>query len=168
MLILMVASFIIAGLWTKVPAIGNTVHFILDPTAGKLLGINMYLGMTVIVLLFTLATTLVQKYGTDQEELRKLKAEQKALQEEAKKYRDHPEKLLEFNKKQMEMIPKTFDLTMKPLIYTFIPFVLFFRWFSDFFLINKFEFFGFMSWFWFYLLGSIVLSMILRKIFKVV
>lgn len=163
----MAASLLIAGLWSKFPIISQAVHFILDPTAGYLLKINIYFGMLIVVFVFTFATTLAQKYGTNQEELRKMKGEQKILQEEMKNYKEHPDKLLELQKKQLEFLPRTMDLTMKPLIYTFIPFILFFRWFNDFFIVNDFKFFGFLSWFWFYLIASIVFSSILRKLLKV-
>lgn len=167
-LILMVFALIFGGLWNSVPIIKDSVHVVLDPIFGNLLNWNLYVGMISIVLLITLITTLVQKYLTDQVSLKKLKEEQKALQEEMKKYKDHPEKLLEFQKKQMEFIPKTFDLTMKPLIFTFIPFVLFFRWFNDYFTsAGNPHFLGFLSWFWFYLILSIILSSILRKVFRV-
>ena len=90
------------------------------------------------------------------------------MQEEMKKYKDDPAKLLEFNKKQMEKIPETMKITMRPLMYTMIPFILFFRWFGDYFTaLEGFKFFGFLSWFWFYLIFSIVFSTILRKVLKV-
>ena len=165
MLVVMAASFLIAGLWTY-PPIKNSVHFILDPTAGSLLNLNPLFGMIVIVFIIVLATTLIQKYGTNQEELKKLKAEQKILQEEMKKYRDNPEKLMEMQKKQLEFIPKTFDLTMSSMVYTFIPLILFFRWFSEYF-VSGYKFFGFLSWFWFYLILSLIFSSILRKVLKV-
>jgi len=154
-------------LWSKVPVIKETVHFVLDPTAGSLLNWDKTLGMFIIVFVIAVILTLIQKYGTDQETLKKIKEEQKFLQEEIKKYKDNPDKILELNKKQMEIIPKTFDITMKPLIYTFIPFILFFRWFNDYFSSLNFRFFGFLSWFWFYLIFSIIFSNILRKVFKV-
>jgi uncharacterized membrane protein (DUF106 family) len=59
---------------------------------------------------------------------------------------------------------------MRPLLYTAIPFVLFFRWFADYFsnpFFAAFRFFGFLSWFWFYLIGSIIFSSIFRKVLKV-
>ena len=169
MFFVMIASFLIAGLWSKYPIIKDSVHFVLDPTAGFLLKINIYFGMFVVVFIITLITTLAQKYGTNQEELKRIKQEQKILQEEMKKYKEHPEKLLELQKKQFEFLPKTMDLTMKPLIYTFIPFVLFFRWFADYFSsadLISFRFFGFLSWFWFYLIASIIFSSALRKVLK--
>jgi len=170
MLIVMVLSLAIAGLWNTVPVIKETVHLVLDPTAGGLLNYNILWGMLGIILVISAIMTLAQKYGTDQETLREIKKEQKILQEEAKKYKHDPEKLLELNKKQMEFIPKTMDITMRPLMYTFVPIILFFRWFNDYFAapeLEGFRFFGFLSWFWFYLIFSIVFSSIFRKVFKV-
>ncbi|MGV8152079.1 MAG: EMC3/TMCO1 family protein [Candidatus Nanoarchaeia archaeon] len=170
MFLVLIVTFAIASAWEKVPAIKDGAHAILDPSAGALLNWNITIGMLVIVFLFTLATTLAQKYGTNQEELKKLKEEQKLLQQEIKKYRDHPEKMLELNKKQLEFLPKTMDLTTKPLIYTAIPFVLFFRWFNDYFsnpLLDGFKFWGIFNWFWFYFVFAIVFSTILRKALKV-
>lgn len=164
MLLVMVLSFFIAGLW-GVPAVKSVIKAILDPTAGSLLNWNKLVGMIVIVFVITLITTLIQKYATDQEALKKLREEQKILQQEMKKYRDNPAKMLEFQKKQLEFIPKTFDLTSRSLIYTVVPIVLFFRWFYEYF--TSYKFFGFLSWFWFYLILSIICSSILRKVMKV-
>jgi len=168
MFLVMLVSFGIAGAWNYYPIISQSAHYLLDPTAGALMDLNIYVGMIIVVFLITLITVIVQKYGTDQGELKKLKEEQKLLQEEMKKYKDHPQKLLELQKKSFEFMPKTMDLTMKPLIYTAIPFVLFFRWFNDYFLLlPDFKFFGFFTWFWFYFLASILFNTILRKVMKV-
>jgi len=167
MILVMLASFLVAGLWDSVSVIKQTVHWLLDPSVGQLLNWNTTLGMFIVVFIFSLITSIVQKYGTDQVELKKIRQEQKALQEEMKKYRDNPAKMIEFNKKQLEIFPKTMDLTVKPIIYTFIPFILLFRWFNDYFLLVDFKFIGFLSWFWFYLVFSIVFSSILRKALKI-
>lgn len=168
MFVILLVTMAIAFAWDSVPFIKQTVHFLLDPTAGKLLNFNITWGMILIVSIITFITTLAQKYGTDQFELKKIKGEQKILQEEMKKYKDHPDKVLELNKKQLEFLPRTMDLTTRPLIYTAIPFVLFFRWFGDYFLsIGNFKFFGFLSWFWFYFIATIIFSTILRKVLKV-
>jgi len=169
MLLIIIASFLIAGLWNQYPVIKNAVHSALDPTAGSVLNYNIYLGMFIVVAAITLLTTLVQKYTTDQEALRKMKTEQKSAQEEMKKFKNDPAKMLEFNKKQMENMPKMFEATMKPLAYTFVPIVLFFRWFNDYFTstaLAGFKFFGFLSWFWFYLIFAIVFSSVFRKVLK--
>lgn len=166
--IVLIASLLIASFWDKLLVIKHSVHAVLDPSAGALLNWNVTYGMILLTLIITLITTLFQKYTTDQETLRELKKEQKLLQEEMKKYKDHPEKLIELQKKQFEFIPKTFQLTMRPLLFTGVPVFLFIRWFMDYFsAIPEFRFFGFLTWLWFYIICSIIFSVILRKVLKV-
>ena len=166
--IVMFVSLAIASLWDKVSFIKDGAHAVLNPTAGSLLTWNITLGMSVIVLIISLFMTIIQKYATDQKTLREMKEEQKILQEEMKKYKNHPEKVAELSKKQLEFIPKTMKLTMRPIVYTAVPLILFFRWFMDFFaLMGDFRFFGIFSWFWFYLIGTMIFSSILRKMMKV-
>ena len=167
--IVMTISLVIASLWETIPAIKNSAHAALNPTAGLLLNWNLTWGMTFLVLIIALFMTIIQKYATDQKTMREMRDEQKALQEEMKRYKDHPEKLMSLQKKQFEFMPKMMKLSMRPLVYTAIPLILFFRWFVDYFgAIGEFKFFGYFSWFWFYLLGSIVFSSILRKVMNVV
>lgn len=165
---IMIASIIIALYWNKIPFIKNSVHLILNPTAGWLLEWNLFLGMTFIVFIITLITMLVQKYTTDQEALRELKKEQKILREEMNKYKEDPQKLMEFQKKQLEFVPKTMKLTSRSIIFTGIPFILFFRWFNDKFIdLGNPKFFGFLSWFLFYLILALIFGSILKKVLKV-
>lgn len=167
--IVMLVSLLIAFFWESISWIRSAAHAILDPTAGVLLNWNLTLGMIAIVLLIAIVMTLAQKYGTDQKTLREMKKEQKELQAEIKKVREHPEKMMELQKKQFAFMPKMMKLSMRPIMYTSLPLILFFRWFMDYFdAIGNVRFFGFLSWFWFYLLGSIIFSSVLRKIFKVV
>lgn len=167
--IVMIVSLALASLWDKVSFIKEGAHAILNPTAGVLLNWNITIGMSAIVLIISFFMTIIQKYATDQKILREMKEEQKILQEEMKKYKNHPEKVAELSRKQLEFIPKTMKLTMRPIVYTAIPLILFFRWFMDFFaLMEGFRFFGIFSWFWFYLLGTMIFSSILRKMMKVV
>jgi len=162
-------SLAIAGYWDKIPLIKNAVHSALDPSAGVLINWNLTLGMMIVVFVISLLTTLVQKYATDQKALKELREEQKIFNEEMKKYRDNPEKIAELSKKQMEFIPRTFKLTSRSILYTGIPFILFFRWFTDFFTeMGNPTFLGFMSWFWFYFIFTIVFSSFLRKWMKVI
>jgi len=168
-ILITIISLVMASFWDKIPFMKNAVHAALDPSAGALLRWNLTIGMILVVFIITLITTLIQKYGTDQKALKELKHEQKLLQEEMKKYRDNPAKITELSKKQMEFIPKTFKLTSRTILFTGIPFILFFRWFYDFFaVIGQPKFFGFLSWFWFYLIFTLIISSILRKVMKVV
>ena len=166
--VVMLASIVIAGLWDKIPFIGNSVHFALDPTLGNILDLDLNIGFIIIVLIIVFLTTLVQKYGSDQEALKNLKDEQKKLQEEMKKYKDDAAKMMELQKKQFEHLPRTFELSMAPLVYTAIPFILLIRWFTDIFKnLGDPKILGFLGWIWAYLLLSIIFSAILRKIMKV-
>jgi uncharacterized membrane protein (DUF106 family) len=164
-----ILSVALAIYWDKIPFMKDAVHAALDPSAGALLTWNLTIGMLLIVFIITLITTLIQKYGTDQKALKELRAEQKILQEEMKQFKDNPAKISELSKKQMEFIPRTFKLTSRTIMYTGIPFLLFFRWFYDFFAtIGQPKFFGFLPWFWFYFIFTIIFSSLLRKYMKVV
>jgi uncharacterized membrane protein (DUF106 family) len=161
-LIVMLVSLFIASLWNtplfgKEAFVKSSVKAILDPSIGLLFKWNIIIGFIIIVGILSFILTITQKFLTNQEELKKMKKEQKLLQEEMKKYKDHPQKLLELQKKQLEFIPKTFDLTMKPLLYTSIPIILLFRWFSEF--LNP-------VWGGWWILYYLVLSMIFSGIFK--
>ena len=114
--VVMLISLSIAAFWNKFPVIKNSVHAVLNPTAGSLLGFNVNLGILVFAAIISLFITLIQKYTTDQEALREIKKEQKFLSEEMKKYKEHPEKLMELQKKQLSAIPKTFEITLRPLM----------------------------------------------------
>ena len=170
----MLISLAIAGLWNKIPFIKNAIHFILGPTAGSLINWDLTIGMLIVVLVITVLTTIVQKYGTDQKTLKELKKEQKAVQKQMKEFKSHPQKMMELQKKQMSFIPKQFKLSMRSIVYTGVPLILFFRWFDDYFTVlatvtgEPVKFFGFMGWFVFYIVASIVFSSILKKVMKVV
>ena len=167
-ILIMGASLLVAFLWDNLGFIKNTVHYVLDPTAGTLINWNLHFGMIIIVFVITLAATLAQKFATDQNAIRELKKEQKALSEEMKTFRDNPQKMAELSKKQMDFFPRTMKLTSRSMIFTGIPFILFFRWFSDLFTsLNNPKFFGFLNWFWFYFISALFFGTILRKVLKV-
>ncbi len=175
--LVLLLSIVVASLWDKMQIIKDSVHFLLNPTFGALLNWNLHLGFFLIAFFFTLITTLLQKYATDQATLKQIKEEQKLIQEEMKKFREHPEKSMELNKKSMELAFKAMPLSMRPIIFTSIPFVLFLRWFTDYFslytgakIYGLFSIHGsflFPGWIWAYILTTIFISSILRKWLKV-
>ena len=167
MFIIMILSLGVAVLWDNIPSLKTAVHFVLDPSAGVLLNWNVTIGMLLITAVITLITTILQKYLTDQDMLKTIKEEQKIVQQEMKLAKEHPEKSMELSKKSMELTMKAMPMTMRPAMYTIIPFVLFLRWFNDYFTVNPVHILGFMSWFWAYLIFSIIFSSIFRKMMKV-
>ena len=173
-IIVMLVSLVIAFFWESISIIKSSVHAILNPSVGVLLNWNVSYGLALVVLVLTIITTLVQKYATDQETLREMKKEQKKLNEEMKEFREDPAKVMELQKKQFEFMGPMMKLSMRPIIYTGIPFLLFFRWFMDYFgalgdcgfFCNQYLIFH--GWLIFYILCSMVFSIILRKALKVV
>ena len=163
----LIFSMAIAAYWDRSPAISGFFHSILDPVFNPLLNWNIFWGMTVIVLFISVIMTFVQKYATDQEAMKEIKKRQKEIQKEMKEYREHPEKMMALNKEQFSFMGKMLKLSMGAIVYTAIPFILIFRWLMDYFAVVDYAFLGFMSWFWFYLLASVVFSSIFRKMFKV-
>ena len=165
---LMIVSLVIGSMWNSLPFIKDNVHAMLEPTAGALLDWNVSWGMVVISLVITLLTTLLQKYTTDQNEIRRLKKEQKDIQEEVKKLEHDPEAAMKKQGEMLKLTTEMMDYTMRPMIYTVIPIILFFRWFNDYFAANEgVKIFGMLSWFWAYLIFSIVASIIFRKVLDV-
>jgi uncharacterized membrane protein (DUF106 family) len=168
MFIVMFISLLIAGAWNAVPVIKESVHAVLNPSVGVLLNWNVTWGMMLLVFIIALITILAQKYLTDQELLRELKAEQKAINEKAKEFKHDPEKMMEIQKEVLPLTGKIMELTMKASIYTIIPLILFFRWFHDYFTAaGDPTLLGFFNWFWFYLVFVMIFSSILRKWMKV-
>jgi len=167
MFVVMILSLAVAGMWDSIPIIKNTVHSILDPSAGVFLDWNVTIGMLIITGIITLITTIMQKYMTDQNALKTIKEEQKIVQQEMKLAKSSPEKSMELSKKSLELTMTAMPMTMRPLMYTIIPFVLFLRWFQDYFTVNPVKIMVIFSWFWAYLIFSIIFSSIFRKVLKV-
>ena len=166
---LMAISLVLVFMWNSVPALKDSVGAVLNPSAGALINWNLTFGSLIVFFFIAFVTTLVQKYTTDQKTLRELRKEQKELQKEMNEYKDNPKKMMEIQKSIWPTTIKIMQISMKGSVFTIIPFLLFFRWFMDFFTaLGSPKFFGFMNWFWFYLLSILFFSSILRKWLKVV
>ena len=167
--IVMAISVLIALLWNQLPWLKSAIHSVLDPSAGALLGWNLTLGMLIIVLIISLLTTIVQKYATDQKTLKELKKESKEIQKKMKELEKGSKEYSELTINSMKLLPRQMKLSMRAVAYTGVPFILLFRWFNDYFIAaGSPHFLGFLSWFWFYLLATLIFSGFLRKWFDVV
>jgi len=167
MTVLSIISLGIVFLWEQIPIIKETAHAILDPTAGALISWNITGGTLILFFLISLLMTVIQKFTVDQKTLREMKAEQKEINKELQQYKDKPEKALEINKKSMKLMGDMMSLNMKSSFITMIPLIFLFRWFSDVFTnLGDPIFFGFINWFWLYLISVLAFGAILRKAFK--
>lgn len=127
----------------------------------EMLSVNPKFSIAIFSVLVTLVSTLVQKWLTNQEHLKTLKARQKELQAKMKKSKD-PTLLQEINKEMMEITMVMFKSSMKPMFVTFIPFILLFGWLRGIYVPALGN-----NWIWYYMGYSIVSSMIIRKVLKV-
>ena len=127
----------------------------------EMLSVQPKYSIAMFSVLVTLVSTMVQKWLTNQEHLKTLKARQKELQEEIKKTKD-PTLLQGINKEMMEITMVMFKSSMKPMFVTIVPFLLLFHWLKGVYVPVLGS-----SWIWYYLGYSIVASMIIRKVFKV-
>lgn len=164
--IISLIGLLIAFFWDHLPSVKSAIHVVLDPSIGSLLDWNVSWGILLVSLVISLITSLLQKYMTDQDTLKAIRAEQKLLGDQMKEFKEHPEKLLELQRKQMELLPKTMEITMRPALYTAVPFIILIRWFGDYFADHTVKIFGVLSWLWAYILFAVLFSIVFRKIFK--
>lgn len=168
MTVLTLFSFVVIFLWEQIPAIKNTAHMILDPTAGALINWSVTEGTLILFFIISFLMTVIQKYTTDQKTLKELKEQQKEINKEMQQYQKNPEKMLEINQRSMKLMGEIMSLSMKSSFITFIPLVLLFRWFNDTFTsLGDPLFFGFINWIWLYLISVLVFGGFLRKWMKV-
>ncbi len=87
----------------------------------------------ILAFLVSLIITVVTKYVTDQQLMKRMKEESKELQKQFKEARSNPQKLVELQKKQSEMMIQQFKHSFKPTLITIIPLLLIFTWMSSIF-----------------------------------
>jgi len=128
--------------------------------------------LLVISFLLTFIITLIYKWMTNQEMMKSLKTEIKELQSEMKSSKDDHQKVMGLQKKAMEKNMKYMLQSFKPMLVTFIPIIFIFSWLRNFYtsmgnptVLNL----GFMQlgWLGSYIVFSIILSILLRKVMKV-
>ena len=112
--------------------------------------------------LVSLFVSGVNYFVLNKERMHEIKARQKALQEEMKNHKDNPQKMMELQKEMFSHMGESFKHSMKPMLITFIPIIIFFPIVRAALLDTAIG--G--SWFWWYLVTSLISSMIFRKLFK--
>jgi len=125
-------------------------------------------GLIVVSIVLTFFVTLVYKFMTDQEALKSIKKEMKEIRKEMKEVKDDPTRMMELNKQSMEKSMVQMKNSFKPMIITFIPLIIIFGWLRNVYEGVDLNFLGFINgWLWVYIIFSMIISIILRKIMKV-
>jgi len=114
-------------------------------------------------MLITLAMTLVTKKFTDQARIKELKCMQKKCQDKIKEQKGDVKSQAELQKQMLTHSMEMMKHSMKPMLITMIPVLLLFNWIRGMYVETTIA----TSWFWWYLVASIVSSIAFRKLLKV-
>lgn len=123
---------------------------------------NPRASIIIISIVVTFISTLITKWLTNQEHLKDLKKRQKELSEEMKKHKDNPDKLMALQSEALKITGVMMKSSFKPLLITFIPFLILLYWLRAVFT----PIMG-TGWIWWYIVASLVSSIVLRKVMKV-
>jgi uncharacterized membrane protein (DUF106 family) len=123
--------------------------------------INPKLSIALFSVVVTFFSTLAQKWLTNQEHLKKVKARQKEIQKEIRNTKD-PTIMQELNMEMANISMTMMKSSFKPLLVTFIPFLILFRWLRGVYIPELGN-----AWIWYYLGYSILASIAIRKALKV-
>jgi len=130
-------------------------------TLTEVMIVHPQISIATVSIFVTLVSTLAQKWLTNQEHLKTLKARQKEIQKELKGCKE-PTVMQELNSEMMKLTGLMFKSSMKPMFATMIPFLILFWWLKSIYipLLGN-------GWIWYYLGYSIASSIIIRKVLRV-
>ena len=131
-------------------------------TLSEVMVANHIISILIVSIIVTFFSTIAQKYLTNQEHLRSLKNRQKEIQKELKNTKE-PSIMKELNAEMLKISGSMFKSSFKPIFVTLVPFLLLFAWLRGIYTPTIGS-----SWIWWYLGFSIISSMIIRKMMKVV
>lgn len=101
---------------------------ILNPILNPLLKLGAFWTILIVSLVVSVVTVIIYRYATDQERLRKVKADMKRYQKKAMAARDDPQKAMKLQKEIMKLNGEYMRSSFKSTLYTFLPIILFFGW----------------------------------------
>src|SRR4030042_3991285 len=115
--------------------------------------ILLSLGVTFLMTLFT-------KFFTDQTKMKELKERQKELKAKSKEAKGDEKEIAKISQEMMTISMEMMKHSFKPLLITFVPLLIIFWWARNTFAATSLG--G--SWIWWYIITSLVVSSIFRKI----
>jgi len=100
----------------------------LNPILSPLLNLPTFWAIILLSFVISLIITVIYKYTTDQNLMKRLKEEMKAFQKQIKELKKEPERAMAIQKKSMQTNMKYMMQSMKSTLYSFIPIILIFGW----------------------------------------
>ena len=101
---------------------------ILNPVLQPLINLGPFWAIVVLSLLISLVIVLVYKYFTNQNEMKRLKDEQKEFQKKMKELRSQPEEMMKVQKEAMSANLQYMKHSFKATLITMLPIILIFSW----------------------------------------
>lgn len=103
---------------------------VLNPVLGPLLTKSPLLLILLVSLLISVIITVAYKFLTNQEEMKRLKEQQKDFQKRMKELRQHPEEMMKVQKEAMKSNMDYMKHSLKATLITMLPIILIFSWMS--------------------------------------
>lgn len=88
------------------------------------------IALIILAFIISLLITIVYKYFTNQEEMKRLKDQQKEFQNKMKELRSNPEEMMKKQKEAMKVNFEYMKHSFKPTLITMIPIIIIFSWMS--------------------------------------
>jgi uncharacterized membrane protein (DUF106 family) len=104
---------------------------LLNPIFNPLLSLPTLWAVILLSFLISFTITLITKYATDQDLMKRLKEEMKELQAEMKELRKDPEKAMQVQKQVMQTNMNYMKQSFRGMLYTFIPIIIIFGWMNS-------------------------------------
>ncbi len=90
--------------------------------------VGPFWGIFILSLIISLIVTVIYKYTTNQELMKRLKDEQKSYGQKLKELRSNPEEMMRVQKEAMKVNMEYMKLSFKPTLITMLPILLIFGW----------------------------------------
>jgi uncharacterized membrane protein (DUF106 family) len=103
---------------------------VLNPVLQPLLNASPFWAITILAFVISLAITLVYKYATNQDEMKRLKDQQKEYQKRMKELRSNPEEMMKVQKEAMSKNMEYMKHSFKATLITMLPIIIVFSWMS--------------------------------------
>ena len=107
------------------------LDFAFNPVLGPLINWNPFLGVFLVSFLISLIIVLVYKFFTNQQEMKRLKEEQKESQKKMKELRNNPEEMMKVQKEAMKKNLDYMKHSFKAMLTTMLPILLIFGWMNE-------------------------------------
>lgn len=104
---------------------------VFDPIFGPVLQLGPFWALLIFSLLISLIIVLVYKYFTNQQEMKRLKEQQKEFQKKMKELKSDPEAMMKVQKEAMGVNMQYMKHSLKATLITMLPVILIFGWMNS-------------------------------------